>query len=101
MNVIAWISAVPGVAALIAFFVGYGALLNRVKNVESDVVNIQRELAELRATRETVARIDERTKATQDQVGRMDGKLDGALTTLLGETRTWRDRERSLGGHPA
>lgn len=97
MNVVAWLAAVPGVAALVAMLVGYGALQNRVKNVEDDLRIVHQELSELRATTITVARIDERTKATQEQVGRMDGKLDDALSTLLGETRTWRDRENHGG----
>lgn len=98
VSALVWLSAVPGIVSLLAFFVGYGALQNRMKNVEGDMENVQREIAELRAVATTVARIDERTKATASQVDRMDGKLDGALTTLLGETRTWRDRERAHAG---
>lgn len=82
-----WLEAVPGLASIVAVLVGYGMLLNRVKNVEADVATMQKELAELRATRETVARIDERTKFTQDQVAAANRKLDDAIGAML------RDRE--------
>lgn len=94
VNVISWLAAIPGFAALLGLAVGYGSLLNRVKNAEADVLAIQKELAELRATRETVARIDERTRATQAQVGGMDSKLDNVIGALLrgAETRSFNER---------
>lgn len=101
-NVVAWISAVPGVAAILAGLVGYGALLNRVKNMEAEMATVKSDLAELRAQGIVVARIDERSLAQQSvterltgQLDRMDHKLDGVLIASVREARTFRDDARS------
>jgi hypothetical protein len=97
MNLIGWLTVIPGIAALMGSAVTYGILLNRVRNVEGDVVDMRKELAELRATRETVARIDERTKFVADQVGSMDAKLNNVIGALLrgAETRSFHERTAS------
>lgn len=83
MNWLAWLGVVPGIASLAWSLISYGMLLNRVKNVEVDVDNIQKELAELRATRETVARIDERTDNIKEQVREISGKLNDVTGAFL------------------
>jgi hypothetical protein len=94
MTAAEWLAAIPGVVSIFAMLVGYGALLNRVKNVEADMLNVQREIDELRTVATLVARIDERTLATSEQGNRMERKLDGALVAhALTEPRSFRERD--------
>ena len=83
------LSAVPGIAALVAWGVGYGSLLNRVKTLETDAIMIKEELVALRATTILVARLDERTESMKGVLERMDGKLNVALGSLIHEKRTF------------
>lgn len=87
--VITCVSAVPGIAALLAWGVGYGSLLNRVKTVEGDIAEMKTELAEFRATAILVARLDERTEGMRGVLDRMDGKLNDALGVLIHEKRSF------------
>ena len=41
----------------------------------------------------TVGRIDERTRSTEDHVGRIDTKIDSFFSALLGEQRDQRNRD--------
>lgn len=91
MNLVAWLSAVPGIAALIAFFVGYGSLLNRVKNVETNQTKMEVEIATLRGMAVAVGRIDERTETTKGEVAAVNRKLEDIFRVLMREPRSFAD----------
>ena len=80
---ISYLSYVPGIAALLLAAMGYGALQNRVKTLETEVGGIKEEIAAFRETTVLTARIDERTDIMKGVVERMDTKLNTALGALI------------------
>lgn len=89
--IIALIGAIPGFLALLGAAVGYGRIVQRLSRVEQDVADMKR-------MGETVARIDERTKGTDQNVQNLRQAVDRFVEIIVGERQAFaeptRPRER-------
>ena len=77
-----WLATVPGVMGMLGAAGVFGALRARVSVLEQDV----RDLKDIKAE---VATIAERTKNTNDAVGRQAGDLSRITDHLLNEARSF------------
>lgn len=89
VSVMNWLQYLPSLAILLAGAMGYGQLLNRVKTVERDQVEMKRQIEKLQAMEVTLGRVDERTNATQTVANNVDRKLDDVISSLLREKRSF------------
>lgn len=80
------VTASPGIIALIGAAVGYGRLMQRMSAVESDV-------HELKGLNETVARIDERTKAGAEDMKAVRADLSSIVGSALEMIRSYAPRQ--------
>ena len=74
----------PGVLALLATAVGYGALRQRVRGMERSIETVE-------ALRETLGRLDELTKSVDAKIDKVSGQVGWLVSRLVGpEPRTFR-----------
>lgn len=86
----AWLTAIPGVIALLGGAVGVGAIHQRVRNLEDDIKDMS-------ALKGDVARIDERTKSAADKLESVDRKIDTVIATMLDGRGQGRARRVAVG----
>lgn len=66
---------------VIALLIQTGGVVWWASGVERRVTALEHDVQPIQATSETVARLDERTKATQDGIARVERKLDDLQVT--------------------
>ena len=83
-----WIYAIPGVLALFGAAISHGRNAQRLDSLEEDVKKVVQ-------LKETVGRLDERTKRTESDVKEIKSNVNLLVQKMLDDGRAHRNQSRS------
>jgi uncharacterized protein HemX len=83
------LAAVPGALALGGALVGYGRLQQRLIGMDSRIDQMDEKVTKLETMQTDLARVDERTKGTDENVREVKNSLQTITDHLLSEARAF------------
>lgn len=94
-DVLQWLSAVPGVVAVLGGAVGLGVIHQRSRTQDRRIDDLEDDVKPLR---ENLGRIDERTRSSDVKLEAVDRKIDTMMANMLDDARNMLPRQRRPSG---